>query len=47
MEKKLNKITTTTTTTTTSKLWYTSPNLVELKFIWLLKDTWYYHLSND
>ena len=47
MEKKLNKITTTTTTTTTSKLWYTSPNLVELKFIWLLKDTWYFHLSND
>ena len=48
VEKKLNKIKkTTTTTTTTSKLWYTSPNLVELKFIWLLKDTWYFHLSND
>ena len=47
VEKKLNKIKKTSTTTTTSKLWYTSPNLVELKFIWLLKDTWYFHLSND
>ena len=49
VEKKLNKIEkkTTTTKTTTFKLWCTSPNLVELKFIWLLKDTWYFHLSND
>ena len=47
LKKKINKIKETTTTTTTFKLWCTSPNLVELKFIWLLKDTWYFHLSND